>query len=179
MTDREVEQMLIDNEKLIYFVINKYFPNVCHDEDIEQIGWIGLWKACLNFDGSKGKFSTFAVHCISNQIKIELLDRAKQNKFGLILSLDEPLFMENNHKLFTLADTVPDKRDDYIQFDYDLSWLEDSESERNIEIFKMWLCGYTMRELGSHFHLSRTRVNNIIKEIKERMVLQNDGDQEA
>lgn len=53
MTTKEIEQAIISNEKLIYFVINRYYPDFIEDEDIIQSGRIGLWKACISYDSSK------------------------------------------------------------------------------------------------------------------------------
>ena len=66
-------QKILENKKLVYFIINKYYPERRNDEDIIQVGMIGLWKAIELFDESKGyKFSTFATTVIRNAIKQEL-----------------------------------------------------------------------------------------------------------
>lgn len=68
-----INAKILENKKLVYFIINKYYPERRNDEDIIQVGMIGLWKAIELFDESKGyKFSTFATTVIRNAIKQEL-----------------------------------------------------------------------------------------------------------
>lgn len=42
MNSREIEQAVVDNQNLVRFAINRYFPSLRDDEDIFQVGWIGL-----------------------------------------------------------------------------------------------------------------------------------------
>ena len=94
MNSREIEQAVVDNQNLVRFAINRYFPGLREDEDIFQVGWIGLWKACLSYDSSKSKLSTFAVRCIINEVRMELRSRAKLWRFGDVASLDELLYFD-------------------------------------------------------------------------------------
>lgn len=65
------------NMRLVYYVVNKMTSH--HDigrsysgyekDDLNQIGMIGLWKACQRFDENLGvKFSTYAVPTIQGEI---------------------------------------------------------------------------------------------------------------
>lgn len=72
------EMELFDkNKKLVHYVVRMMTQN--HSikqsysgmeyEDLTQIGFIGLWKACQRFDESVGvKFSTYAVPTIQGEI---------------------------------------------------------------------------------------------------------------
>ena len=52
--------LLVDNEKLVYSIINK-FRGYFDMDDLYQVGMIGLIKASKNFNKSEGvKFSTYA-----------------------------------------------------------------------------------------------------------------------
>lgn len=77
---------VLDNEKLIYFVINRYFKNVVKfdtkntEEDYFQVGMIGLVKADKKYNSSAGKFSTFACSCIYNEICSFIKKEQRSNK---------------------------------------------------------------------------------------------------
>lgn len=60
--------LVTENMKLVRFTINKYFPRFNHDEDIYQIGCLGLVKASRIYDESKGAFSTIATRVIKSSI---------------------------------------------------------------------------------------------------------------
>lgn len=163
MTNQEIERAVVDHQKLVRFAINRYFPDLREDEDIFQVGWIGLWKACISYDSSKSKFSTFAVKCIINEIRIELRSRAKLWGFGDIASLDEPLYFDKDGGVVTLAHQVPDKSDDYCVVDYDISFLSGKFSERELEVFRLSICGFTTVEIGRAFGRTRAWASRIIR----------------
>ena len=67
MIKRDVDIKFQQNEKLIWDVIHKM--NCEANEDLYQIGSIGLINAIQHFDESRGfKFSTYASACIRNEI---------------------------------------------------------------------------------------------------------------
>lgn len=163
MNSREIEQAVVDNQKLVHFAINKYFPDLRDDEDIFQVGWIGLWKACIGYDSSRSKFSTYAVRCIINEIRTELRNRAKLWGFGDTASLDEPMSFDKDGNAVTLANLIPDQRDDYCEVDYDISFLSRKLSERDMEVFRLSLYGFTAIEIARAFGYTRAWASRIIK----------------
>jgi len=63
--------IIVDNMKLVYRMSNRYFRSSslpCGQEDLEQAGMIGMAKCLPTFDPSKGRFSTYAVHYIRQEI---------------------------------------------------------------------------------------------------------------
>lgn len=167
MTAQEVEETIKNNQRLVYSVINKYFSRFCGDEDIVQVGRIGLWKACIAYDSSKSKFSTFATHCIVNEIREELRSRrTKLYGLGDVASLDEPLYFDRGGNAVTLAHIIPDLNDDYCAVDYDVSFLEGKLSKRDVEVFKLSIYGFTAAEIGRAFGYTRAWASRIIKEAR-------------
>lgn len=124
MNSQETEQAVVDNQKLVHFAINRYFPGFHDDEDIFQVGWIGLWKACIGYDSSRSKFSTYAVRCIINEIRAELHNRARLRGFSDIASLDEPIYFDKYGSAITLANLIPDPNNEYCKIDYNISFFE-------------------------------------------------------
>ncbi len=75
------------------------------DEDLRQAGYEGLLKALNRFDPKKGvMFSTFAVHCITGEIRHELRDRGPykipewlQTLQTKVLKITEELAQKNGY----------------------------------------------------------------------------------
>ncbi len=66
----ELTDFVLENEKLLYSIIHKYFPNYPNKEDLLQVGSIGLLKAYQNFDPTKGaKLTTYAYPYIYGEMK--------------------------------------------------------------------------------------------------------------
>lgn len=67
MNNMKTEQ-LMDYEKLIYSVIHNY-KNYYDLEDLKQVGYIALLKACKNYSADKNtKFSTYAYLYIKGEV---------------------------------------------------------------------------------------------------------------
>ena len=81
-------QLVEDNMKLVYHLVNRYYPTHIADEDIIQTGMMGLCKAADTWDESKSEFSTYACHCILNEIRKEFRSRCKHKE---VWSLDYPI----------------------------------------------------------------------------------------
>lgn len=75
------ETMFNENVKLVWKVVHGmklYETKDMEIDDYFQIGAMGLIKAIDGFDESQGhKFSTYAVHCIANEIKQYFQDQEK------------------------------------------------------------------------------------------------------
>lgn len=70
---KDKEDLVLNNLKLVYYVVNKFKNVNTPREDLISIGTIGLLKAAKTFDLSKtSAFSTYAIPCIKNQILMML-----------------------------------------------------------------------------------------------------------
>ena len=66
---KSIEDVLIENERLVYSIINK-FGSYQDKDDLYQVGMIGLINAYKNFDSSKNtKFSSYAYFYILGEVK--------------------------------------------------------------------------------------------------------------
>lgn len=80
------QQMFLDNEKLIYFAMKKYFPHIYYNldtrEEYYQVGAIGLLKAINNYDSDMSAFSTYAVSMIWGEMKRNIRDHSNTIHFS-------------------------------------------------------------------------------------------------
>lgn len=75
---KRYHKLVLDNEKLVYYVIKKLGINKDKD-NFYDIGMIGLCKAARSFDSKSGaKFSSYAVSCIRNELY--MYGKKKSNK---------------------------------------------------------------------------------------------------
>lgn len=89
------EQLFVENESLVYYTIQRYFPSYIFDEDIRQIGRIALWYSCKHYNPSKGVFSSYCVRSIRRDI-IKHFDYFKHcGRDTPVYSLDAPIDDEN------------------------------------------------------------------------------------
>lgn len=158
-----IEDSIRENQSLVHHTINRYFSSLRDDEDIYQAGMIGLWKACLHFDESKGyKFSTFAVKCIYRSILIELRSRRNTNLLNCI-SLDNPVDEECHTHVELMED--PDDAFSLIELRETLNSL--SDKERNL--LELRYEGLTYKEIGEILGISKSRVGVLIQQLRDKL----------
>lgn len=69
------EELILRNERLVWSIVTRFSGRGVENEDLFQIGSIGLWRACERFDESYGvRFSTYAVPLIIGEIRRYLRD---------------------------------------------------------------------------------------------------------
>lgn len=98
--DRKMEDLILENEGLIYHILNQYKLN---DDEYYDLGMIGLVKASKTYTEGKGKFSTYACECIKHEVLKDIQAKRCKKRTGIVVSLDEML----QDPEIPLIDTIP------------------------------------------------------------------------
>lgn len=181
----EQQKLVEENHSLVYFclrrrgLITEHEGDYCRGDDWYGIACEGLCKAAIAFDESKGKFSTFAVTCIDNELR-------KAQKFmydrtpAYIGSVDELLFDDDGNDT-TVLDTISSGEDMENSVVSDM-YAKNLESvvrsaietvaikDRDREILRRILNGEQESKLAREYGLSRQGVNFIKKRFAYRCV---------
>lgn len=103
-----VEEMIIENQPLVYYLVKKFGVEREDYEDIVSEGTIGLIKAAKTFDASKNvKFATYASRCIKNEIFMYMRKEKKYSKNTI--SLETPIKEDKKGNTITIMDILPSK----------------------------------------------------------------------
>lgn len=79
--EKEFELSLKENEKLIFYLCNKYYSTQIEYEDLLSIAKYGYYKAYITFNESKEvKFTTYAANVINTEILMEIRNKKRHNK---------------------------------------------------------------------------------------------------
>ena len=161
------DQLIEENMKLVYYLINRYYPTFNQDEDVIQEGMIGLIKAADSWDESKNKFSTYASVCILNRIRNYFKVYMKGESH---LSLDRPLASDSleDGTFATFGDLVVD---DSCDVDFEL--IEDEEfastlTKKEQEMLKYYRVGYRQHEIAEILGVSRGCLYKRLNTIKKK-----------
>ena len=165
------------NIKLVTFVLKKYYKR--YDEDLFQIGCMGLIKAVRTFDKNKNvKKSVYYSKCIYTEIGKYLRENntIKRGRNSKILSLDyecDTTYKHiSNEKCITLYDTVPSSENienDFIKRE-DIKLLlrcikHLSKQEQMVLTYTFELFGKnkkTQIELGEILKMSQANISRIL-----------------
>lgn len=160
MNETARQQLIEDNMKLVYYLINMYYPTFVGDEDLVQCGMVGLCKAADKWDDSRSTFSTFASQVILNEIKIEFRRRAKEpSKVSL-----STVVHNGDEKLTLESAIIGDEDVNWV----DVKGLRDCLVGREVEVFDLLQSGLSQTEIGRKLGVSRQRVGECIRKIKIR-----------
>lgn len=151
----EATKLFLDHERLVYFTVRKYFFTVPADEleDVVSIGRVGLWKAALTYDKTKGmKFSTYATTVIFNEISNTRRTEYRRKIPSVSLQSNIP------GTDAPVEDFAEDSLDleEKVYLNSIVDYLKESPETR------LYMEGYTLREISPQVGVSRTWANQRI-----------------
>jgi RNA polymerase sporulation-specific sigma factor len=155
-------KLIEDNMKLVYFVLHKYYPNCANDEDMQQIGMVGLCKAANTWDGESSKFSTYACACIATEIRMEIRRRCKT-----VPSVSLETQIAGSDSEFELSSILPSEDVDFdtsIEFEKFNDKLTDDEKF----IFAQLTNGINQSEIARKYDVTRDKVNYDVRKIRKK-----------
>ena len=155
---------MIKHEKLVLLVAHRYFGGWANDEDILQIGRLGLLAAIRSYDvNCNMKMSTYATRCIYNEIAsyLKTINRAKR-KVEYQRSLDQ--VQSEDGKL----DMYGNIADDRINVEGDIcvtiliqNYI-DKLTDRDKQIMQMLIKGYSAVDIANQLGISRQRASKVV-----------------
>ncbi len=153
------DELIIENMKLVYYLISKYYPTFIGDEDLQQVGMLGLCKAANTWNEEKSKFSTYASKCILNEINFEFKRRKKHNG---VLSLDKELGVEDG-AMKTFGDLIVGEDDvGFVDYKGFLATL----SDRQKDVLELSERGFDTDDIADMLDVSTQSVNASKRQIK-------------
>lgn len=158
-----MDQLIRDNEGLIYEAVFQYYPGLKITDDIMQLGRIGLWRAARTFDESKGSFAHYAVLNVRYMIGVHFRDSAfnKRAINDTAAHLEDPVPGFDDA---VLGDTIPAQP--YHSF-VDWEGIKSALKERDLEILGYMMAGYNNREIGEKIGVGRERARQLTDRIKK------------
>lgn len=151
------DELYFKNEPLVYYVLNKKFPMNRLDDDFKQIARLGLWKACLRYDENKGKFSTYAVPAIENEIKREL---RKMSRKPIETSLDALI---RDADELTISEVCMSEQD--VEF-IDTAFVDKELTDRQKRILSLLYDGMVQTEIAKEIGISQTMISREVSKIR-------------
>lgn len=164
---KEALKLFNENQNLMFYLINMWIKKymVEKTEDLIQDCSILFWKCCIHHDSKKGKLSTFystrlksyfhyyfVLHnnCIKRKINNNLgsLDKVYETSTGPQTILDS-ITDENNYE---------DISDAYLSLLNIINCID----EREKKMVLLRANGYSLREIGDMYGISKERVRQII-----------------
>lgn len=164
-------KLVEDNHNLIYSFLNSRHLSLDAIEDWYGTAAIGLCKAALTYDESRGaKFATLAYICMDNEVRMVL--RTNRKNVSVTASLDDEITATDGN--CCLGDIIPDNRDFYysIYLNDAIDIATKKLSDRDKKFIDLIVnYGMTNVEIAKRFGVSQPTVSRVyckfIKIIKD------------
>lgn len=164
------QKFVEDNHNLIYGAAYKYKINLDEYYDILAIG---LCKAAMQFNESKGQFSTFAYQTmLSEYLKVIRHNKIKRAiPENMVVSLNVKIDNGNENPIF-IADIIPD--DDNMEGTVDLKdyvtfLCSKLERQEDKDIVVLLADGMTQVEIAKSLGVSRQIVGQRVSRIRKNL----------
>ena len=178
--DKNARNKLIEkNIRLVAHVVKKYVNTYTEQEDLLDIGVVGLLKAVDTYDETKGNhLATYAVRCIENEILMQL---RQERKISREVSIYEPLGKDKDGNETNLMDMLESATPDVLetiekreQLGKIPEFMKQALTGREQELIRLryGLFGeevHTQKEVGALFGISRSYVSRMEKKALKKL----------
>lgn len=165
-SDYAKEQIVLNNVGMVGLVLKSLNLNPL-DEDLFQIGLVGLVKTINTFKPDKGvKFTTYATPIIRNEILMSL----RKKRIIPVFSLDEEYRLDNGDSV-PRRDMIPSENnfEDLVHSKIALESNIAGMSEREKKILNLYEIGKTQRQIVQEINVSQPQISRILKKIRENL----------
>lgn len=145
-------------------------------EDLIQEGMIGLYKAIKGYDGHKETtFKTFAVICIKHQIQtaIKKASTNKNKPLSSAVSLQSFTNIPENSEFLPIElifeHTPAEKAIDKENYQSLKKEIESTLSKLEYDVLKLYLQGYSYKEIASQLNITEKSIDNSLSRIKNKL----------
>lgn len=173
--DKTAENALVVRYKNYVEVISRpYFLAGAEQDDIIQIGMIGLMKAIRTFNpDNEINFKTYSTKCIRNSILDGIREAgAKKNlplNSSFAISEEDD---ENGYDIYQMPSGDPDPEQQYIAKEAEEAFfdaLSQTLGETDLAIIKLYLSSMPYKEISEKLGITAKKVDNTIYNTKKKI----------
>ena len=170
--DSEAVELLVSHySRLVKSCVRSYAFGIAESDDLTQEGMLGLWKAVLTFDESKGvPFEAYAHVCIERKIysAVRAIYAQKHEPLNNAVSLEKPLF-DSNAESGTSVDSDPEALVICMEEQAErIAKLKNLLSAFESHVLSLYLDGFSYDEIASKLGKPVKSIDNAIQRIKRK-----------
>lgn len=179
-----LEEIVSRYLNLIRSRAGSYFIPGAEKDDIIQEGMIGLYKAVMEFDGTKTEyFRSFAAACIRNNIitAVKTAARKKNMPLNSYVSLTKGNYDENGETLLDIMAAGVESDPETIVIDRESAdgieyTINKALSKLELQVLLEYLSGGSYNEIAQTLGRDVKAVDNAIQRIKKKLEILLDKD---
>lgn len=168
----EQQQLAADNEKLIWFFLNKYASR-SDPQELYGVAAEGLIRAAATYDPARGKFSTHAMYHMRSAVDFDQRCAKRKKRSGkLVLHMDDVDAVDPSKECNAkMRGVVPLQDRPCLSLDEtgaDVERFLRSLPARDRELVRMRIGGDTLKEIGDTFGITIQAASAHMKRIANK-----------
>lgn len=175
MLTKEMELLVTENMSLAGYAVKQFLSAGIDYEELCSLAYLGLTKAAGSFNAEKGKFATYAMRVMQNEILMYL---RRNKKHRQCVSYDAMMCSDNEDTnaflcIFGREDPELERVENIGLYDF----LMEDLSEREKQVVDLVIIGETLQtDVGRRLGVSQSYVSRIerraIQKMKQKMTPQ-------
>ena len=167
---KEQEELILNNIKLVDYMLVQICPERKDDEDLKSIATIALVRAGIRYNSEKGKFSTYACKCIFNALITEL---KKKDVLDESISYDE--YIETKEGIGSIIDATQVYSEQYDQITTEdkladtIKILLNRFNKIDKVAYLYLMGGLKQTQIAQKFEMSQEEISRRFKRIREKI----------
>lgn len=166
MSDKDYEQIYLDNERLVYKFATKYY--LLKDEDMLQSLKLAMYRAIISYDSSKGyTLSTYIYKVLYNEYCYHFRDKNLKIKYTSNSVIDE------NGKSSDIFDFITDDKNKDIDYELDKkeiiniinNYINTLDKQNRDMFIDYYFNGIKQKSLAKKYSLSQGQISRNLKSI--------------
>ena len=161
--NRQQQQLVEDNIKLVYHILHTDYKWCVHDEEMVQVAMVGLCQAAETWDEEKGLFTTYSGRCIRNQLNSEFVYKNRMCRSGDAISLESPLAGTDGET--TLGESLVGQSDVEL---VEVQTFYDNLTDAQKQLVDLRLLGYRNADIARMLGTSRSCITQRLRILEKR-----------
>ena len=161
-----VEYNIQQNERLIWYTLDKYYPQYLSDEDMVQELRIILWRCLELYDETQGaSFSNYCIHAMINRIRNIHRINTLPGKIPAeaLYGLDAPI-VNNDGTSILVKDIIEAPDESLLEMNYFFTFL-DTLKPSHKKVAELLIEGYRQIDISKILGCSQPQVSRIKRTI--------------
>ena len=171
MLAKDRDELVLNNQRLIYHILNRKFAyDFLDEEDLYAEGCIALLEAAEKYEPSKGAFSTLAYVCILRRLwRYVEKEKAKRQYEVSRYACRESFDFTVRDLLDSICDPNVDVEGEVLSKIF-MDEILDSLPERTRHILEEYCAGKMKTQIASEMNLNYYHLVNICRSARERLL---------
>ena len=166
MSDKDYEQIYLDNERLVYKFATKYY--LLKDEDMLQSLKLAMYRAIISYDSSKGyTLSTYIYKVLYNEYCYHFRDKNLKIKYTSNSVIAE------NGKSSDIFDFIADDKNKDVDYELDKkeiiniinNYINTLDKQNRDMFIDYYFNGIKQKSLAKKYSLSQGQISRNLKSI--------------